>query len=67
MVDFYDKNVSLKPKADVNGDSKVDFLDFNVLMVHWGEAGANIIGDFNSDGVVDFLDFNMLMVNWITL
>lgn len=51
-------------KADVNADGKVDFLDFNSLMVHWGEAGANIIGDFNGDGVVDFLDFNMLMVNW---
>lgn len=54
-------------KADVNGDSKVDFLDFNALMVYWGEVGANITGDFNNDGVVDFLDFNMLMVNWITL
>lgn len=54
-------------KADANTDGKVDFLDFNALMVHWGEKGTNIIGDFNSDGVVDFLDFNMLMVNWTTI
>lgn len=54
-------------KADANADGKVDFLDFNSLMVHWGQLGANIIGDFNGDGVVDFLDFNMLMVNWNTI
>lgn len=51
-------------KGDVNADGKIDFLDFNSLMVHWGQSGANVIGDFNSDNVVDFLDFNMLMVNW---
>lgn len=52
--------------TDVNGDGRTDFLDFNALMVHWGDAGTNIIGDMNGDGVVDFLDFNMLMVNWTT-
>jgi len=51
-------------KADVNIDGKVDFLDFNSLMVHWGQSGASVTGDFNSDNIVDFLDFNMLMVNW---
>lgn len=55
---------SVTKKADTNVDGKVDFLDFNSLMVHWGQSGANVTGDFNSDNVVDFLDFNMLMVNW---
>ena len=54
----------LQKKADVNADGKIDFLDFNSLMVHWSQSGANVTGDFNGDNVVDFLDFNMLMVNW---
>lgn len=59
--------VSVQKKTDVNVDGKVDFLDFNSLMVHWGQSGANVTGDFNGDNVVDFLDFNMLMVNWTKL
>jgi hypothetical protein len=50
--------------VDANNDAKVDVLDFNTLMVHWGEAGASIFTDFNGDGRVDVFDFNLLMVNW---
>lgn len=50
-------------KVDTNKDGKVDILDFNALMVHWGALGANV-ADFNSDGKVDILDFNLLMVYW---
>lgn len=50
---------------DTNKDHKVDLLDFNTLMVHWGETGTGNIADFNLDGKVDILDFNLLMVNWI--
>ncbi|MFH1694623.1 MAG: immunoglobulin-like domain-containing protein [Patescibacteria group bacterium] len=51
-------------KGDVNGDSKVDVLDFNALMIQWGKTGSNNSADFNNDGVVDILDFNYLMINW---
>jgi hypothetical protein len=49
--------------GDFNNDSKVDFLDFNTLMINWGATGSNI-ADLNNDGVVDFFDFNTLMINW---
>ncbi len=51
-------------KVDMDNNSKVDVLDFNTLMVHWGETGSNNIADINSDGEVDVFDFNLLMINW---
>jgi len=54
----------LHPKVSVISaiNEKIDILDLNILMVHWGETGG--IGDFNGDGKVDILDFQSLMVNW---
>jgi hypothetical protein len=37
-------------KVDFNKDNRIDILDFNALMVNWGEASL--------------FDFNLLMVNW---
>jgi len=51
-------------KADINKDNKVDVLDFNALMVNWGNSTPNNVADFNSDGQVDLFDFNLLMINW---
>ena len=50
--------------VDANNDGKIDVLDFNALMVNWGNASANNTADFNSDGKVDVFDFNLLMINW---
>ena len=50
--------------CDTNKDGKVDILDFNTLMVHWGETVSGNIADCDSDGIVDILDFNLLMVHW---
>jgi len=48
---------------DVNKDSKIDILDFNVLMINWGASGTNV-ADFNGDSIVDIFDFNSLMIYW---
>ncbi len=48
---------------DSNNDNHIDVLDFNALMVHWGEKGATV-GDFDGNGTVDVFDFNALMVHW---
>jgi len=40
----------------------IDVLDFNSLMVNWGNSGG--AGDFDGNGTVDVFDFNALMVNW---
>ena len=49
--------------GDINLDGKVDILDFNALLVHWGQTGSNIAADINHDGVVDILDFNALIIH----
>jgi len=53
-------------QCDIVRDGVLDILDFNLLMVHWGEAGPGNIADCTSDNVVDIFDFNLLMVNWST-
>ncbi len=50
--------------GDINGDGVVDILDFNALIVHWGQTGSSLTADLNHDGVVDILDFNLLMAHW---
>lgn len=49
---------------DTNNDNKIDVLDFNALIVHWGETGSAVVADFDGNGVVDVFDFNSLMVHW---
>ncbi|MBU4368153.1 hypothetical protein KJ575_00330 [Patescibacteria group bacterium] len=51
-------------KVDANKDSKIDILDFNILMVNWGKTGTGNVADFNGDGKADIFDFNLLMINW---
>jgi len=50
--------------GDANNDGKVDIIDFNLLMVNWGNNPTNLAADLNGDGKVDIFDFNILMVNW---
>ena len=52
--------------GDATGDSIVNVLDFNAVIVAWGSTGSNIPADLNRDGVVDILDFNILIINWTT-
>lgn len=59
-------NNTTYPAGDINHDGKVDILDFNALLVHWGQKGSNIDADLNGNGVVGILDFNILIVNWQT-
>ncbi len=53
-------------QADFNGDGKVDILDFNTLIIHWGmtSGATKADGDANGDGKVDIFDFNILITHW---
>ena len=51
-------------KGDATGDSKVDVLDFNTLLVQWGKTGTGLTADFDGNGSVDIFDFNLLLINW---
>lgn len=53
-----------KQRADINKDNKIDILDFNTLIVNWGNVTTNNVADFNNDGQVDILDFNLIMISW---
>ncbi len=50
--------------GDINGDGVVNILDFNALLVQWGQTGPNLSADLNHDGVVGILDFTLLMAHW---
>ena len=52
--------------ADLNGDSKVNGVDFSILLAYWKSAPPvhNPGIDMNSDGVVDSIDFSILLYRW---
>lgn len=55
----------VKPlEGDANGDLKVDFADFLILSMNFGEPGDKSKGDFTGDGFVSFTDFLLLSANF---
>jgi hypothetical protein len=55
------KLVSLS--ADFNSDTKVNSVDFGILMSFWGST-ARPAADINKDGTVNSVDFGVLMSQW---
>ncbi|HVM76701.1 MAG TPA: Ig-like domain-containing protein [Candidatus Paceibacterota bacterium] len=54
-----------KPKnrnGDLNGDGKVNLVDFSIMLFHWGQNYAP--ADLNGDGTVGLVDFSILLFNW---
>lgn len=58
--------------GDINGDAKIDFLDFNILASQWLNSpllllppSADIAPALN-DGIVDWLDLKKLAENWLS-
>ena len=49
--------------ADLNGDGKVNLIDFSILLFNWG-ALSNPAADFNNDGTVSIVDFSILLFWW---
>jgi hypothetical protein len=60
---------------DLTGDNEVNFADFDVLGLSWGNDTSGEVfippagfvfleGDINDDGIVDFTDFSILANNW---
>ncbi len=49
-------------KTDINGDQKVNLVDFSIMLSSWG---TNDLGaDFSGDGKVNLADFSILLFNW---
>jgi len=47
--------------GDANGDRVVNFLDLNIVLGQFGQAGIGLPGDVTGDGRVDFLDLNLVL------
>jgi hypothetical protein len=50
------------PGADLNGDGRVNLVDFSILLFYWGTN--NECADQNLDGTVDLIDFSIMMFYW---
>ncbi|OGY99525.1 MAG: hypothetical protein A2945_01555 [Candidatus Liptonbacteria bacterium RIFCSPLOWO2_01_FULL_52_25] len=48
--------------SDLNGDKKINLIDFSVLLFYWGTSGPT--GDLNNDSKVGLTDFSILLFNW---
>jgi len=48
--------------SDLNGDNKVNLVDFSIMMYYWGTDNAYC--DQNGDGEVNLPDFSIMMYCW---
>lgn len=49
--------------ADLNQDSRVNSVDFGIMMSYWGST-AKPKADINQDAIVNSVDFGVLMSQW---
>ena len=64
-VSFYVGKVggeAVCPGADLNGDARVNLVDFSILLFWWDSD--NECADQNQDGKVDLIDFSIMMFYW---
>lgn len=48
--------------GDINGDGKVNMIDFSMLLFRFGSGGP--VGDLNHDGKVNIADLSIMLFNW---
>lgn len=63
-VNFYigSRDANFPKNGDLNGDGKVNLIDFSILLFHWNSSSE--IADLNSDGKVGLTDFSIQLFNW---
>jgi len=52
--------------GDVNGDGRVDEIDYAAVIAHFGEEGTpgEVVGDVNNDGRVDEIDYAAVIAHF---
>ncbi len=50
-------------KADINGDKRINLVDFSILLYNWG-IPKNKVADLNCDGKVNLVDFSIMLFYW---
>ena len=48
--------------GDLNGDGKVNLVDFSIILAHWGTSYEP--DDLNGDGKVDLPDLSIMLAHW---
>ncbi len=63
-ISFYvgQKDVGRGFIADLNGDGKVNLVDFSILLFYWNTPGPT--GDINLDKKVNLSDFSIMLFYW---
>jgi hypothetical protein len=49
-------------RADINKDTKVNLIDFSILLYNWGKSTES--ADINLDGKINLVDFSLMMYCW---
>lgn len=52
----------LCPGADFNKDSRVNLVDFSILLYWWGKVNSCV--DQNQNGIVNITDFSIMLYYW---
>lgn len=47
---------------DLNGDGKVNLVDFSIFLLSWNTN--DVRSDFNQDGIVNLADFSIMLFDW---
>lgn len=51
--------------ADINKDTKVDIIDFSILLFYWQQKNpSNARADINHDSTVNIIDFSVMLYFW---
>jgi len=58
------KKKTLAPKGDMNGDNKVNLVDFSIVAYWYRRANSPAKNDINGDGRVDLKDLSIMAFNW---
>jgi hypothetical protein len=51
-------------KSDLNGDSRVNLIDFSISAYWYKRSSPPVSADLNSDGKVDLVDFSIMAYYW---
>ena len=64
-ISFLGIGEAVNPKlkiGDLNGDGKVNLVDFSIMLAHWATKYAP--ADLNNDGTVNLPDLSILLSHW---
>lgn len=64
-ANFTTASPSPSPKpGDIDGNTKVDIFDYNILLTNFGKTGTGLQGDLDNNQKVDVFDYNILLTNF---